>query len=401
MATDGRRNLDVVIFGGGAAGLWLLDRLHRAGYAALLLEPHELGSGSDIASQGFISARCQNWPKEAGLPSSGTLSFPTIWRRCLAGEPPRGLPNLKSTRLRAPFSVLWRTPSLRSTVGMWRCMRGLALPSRLLPADERPTVLANFTPTVLRVEEQLIEPVSLLEDFANQHRTRILHIDAQSGLEFVQRDDGTVNMVRLINPSTGDPLDLDINPEGHVIHFSAWHHERLCEMMFVRPLRSETHPVHQVLLRGNLPMLNGRCITGVADRLTVTSTRDCLDRAVWQIHSTRCSPGNDRATALERVRAHLREALPDLDLRGAEWSTYAITPERRDAWPPSISERSNILIMRQTTLVHAPSLAEYVMQRLRSPLNKNTREYVEPLHWPRPCVALPPWEQESRWEPEP
>ena len=35
--------LDVVIFGGGAAGLWLLDHLLHTGYRTLLLETHTLG----------------------------------------------------------------------------------------------------------------------------------------------------------------------------------------------------------------------------------------------------------------------------------------------------------------------------------------------------------------------
>ena len=47
-------DVEVVIFGGGIAGLWLLDELHRAGMTTLLLEAHELGSGQTIASQGII-----------------------------------------------------------------------------------------------------------------------------------------------------------------------------------------------------------------------------------------------------------------------------------------------------------------------------------------------------------
>jgi len=48
--------LDAVIFGGGAAGLWILDELRRAGLAILLLEGGRrgLGSGQTIASQGII-----------------------------------------------------------------------------------------------------------------------------------------------------------------------------------------------------------------------------------------------------------------------------------------------------------------------------------------------------------
>ncbi|HEY6200467.1 MAG TPA: FAD-dependent oxidoreductase, partial [Candidatus Binatia bacterium] len=46
--------LDVLIFGGGAAGLWCLERFRSAGYHALLLESAALGCGQTIAAQGII-----------------------------------------------------------------------------------------------------------------------------------------------------------------------------------------------------------------------------------------------------------------------------------------------------------------------------------------------------------
>ena len=46
--------LDALIFGGGAAGLWLLDRLSRDGHHVVLLEARSLGMGQTVASQGII-----------------------------------------------------------------------------------------------------------------------------------------------------------------------------------------------------------------------------------------------------------------------------------------------------------------------------------------------------------
>ena len=45
---------DIIIFGGGIAGLWLLNRLHNEGYQAILLETEALGGSQTIASQGII-----------------------------------------------------------------------------------------------------------------------------------------------------------------------------------------------------------------------------------------------------------------------------------------------------------------------------------------------------------
>ena len=96
--------LDAVIFGGGAAGLWMLDEFIRAGRRCLLLEAGELGAGQTIASQGIIHGGLKY--TLSGLFSSSARAIadmPRIWRQCLAGE---AKPNLSSTRLRAHSCVL-------------------------------------------------------------------------------------------------------------------------------------------------------------------------------------------------------------------------------------------------------------------------------------------------------
>ena len=45
---------DVVIIGGGVAGLWTLDQLVREGHRAVLLESSRLGEGQTVAAQGII-----------------------------------------------------------------------------------------------------------------------------------------------------------------------------------------------------------------------------------------------------------------------------------------------------------------------------------------------------------
>ncbi|WP_323150307.1 FAD-dependent oxidoreductase, partial [Pseudomonas oryzihabitans] len=45
---------DILIVGGGVAGLWLNARLRRAGYATVLVETGALGGGQSGKSQGII-----------------------------------------------------------------------------------------------------------------------------------------------------------------------------------------------------------------------------------------------------------------------------------------------------------------------------------------------------------
>ncbi|WP_312929907.1 FAD-dependent oxidoreductase, partial [Stutzerimonas nitrititolerans] len=45
---------DVLIVGGGVAGLWLNARLRREGFATVLVEKGTLGGGQSVKSQGII-----------------------------------------------------------------------------------------------------------------------------------------------------------------------------------------------------------------------------------------------------------------------------------------------------------------------------------------------------------
>jgi len=109
--------LDVLIFGGGAAGLWLLDALRRRGAAALLLESARLGSGQTIAAQGIIHGGLKYSLQGLLTPSAVQIrEMPAVWRECLAG---RSQPDLSQTRIRADRCYLWRTDSLTSRLGLF------------------------------------------------------------------------------------------------------------------------------------------------------------------------------------------------------------------------------------------------------------------------------------------
>src|SRR5882672_5507147 len=79
-----RMDLDILIFGGGAAGLWLLDCLARRGDRVLLLEAGRLGQGQTIAAQGIIHGGLKYTLQ--GLLTSAAREIremPVTWRDCL------------------------------------------------------------------------------------------------------------------------------------------------------------------------------------------------------------------------------------------------------------------------------------------------------------------------------
>src|SRR5262245_44923203 len=147
-------DMDVVIFGGGAAGLWLLDELVRRGQNVVLLEANALGTGQTVAAQGIIHGGLK-YTLQGMLTKSATSirEMPAIWRECLDG---RREPNLSGVRRRADNCFLWQTDSLRSRLGILGAQFGLRVTPQTVAAEERPELLRSCPGTVARLPEQVI-----------------------------------------------------------------------------------------------------------------------------------------------------------------------------------------------------------------------------------------------------
>src|SRR5690349_3568480 len=102
--------VDVAIFGGGIAGLWLLARLRSLGFDALLFEKNALGSGQTIASQGIIHSGVKYTFDGVNRPQTETLSsMPRLWLDCIAG---RGEVDLRGTEILANHQLMFTTGGL-------------------------------------------------------------------------------------------------------------------------------------------------------------------------------------------------------------------------------------------------------------------------------------------------
>jgi glycerol-3-phosphate dehydrogenase len=319
--------MDAVILGGGAAGLWLLDEMTRAGYAVLLLEAHDLGSGQTIASQGIIHGGLKYTLSGLLTPSARAISrMPEVWRRCLAGE---AKPDLSATRLRSPFCHLWRTTSLKSRLAMIGARAGLQVEPVQLAKDAQPAALAQCPGTVARLDEQVIDPASFLADLSWQHRLRILKIDVEHGLEFSSNgESGTVDVLKLINPDSGG--SLDIQPRNVILTAGAGN-ETLRRMIGLPAKAMQRRPLHMVMVRGSesaLPLLNGHCVDGAKTRVTITTAQDINGRRIWQVGGqiAEDGAGMEPQQLVEHAREEMRQVLPGVELATGdiEWATYRV-----------------------------------------------------------------------------
>ena len=328
---------DAVILGGGCAGLWPRDHLVRAGYDAYLIEPHALGAGQTIWSQGILHSGLK-------YTLAGTLNkaaraiqdMPARWMRSIEREEQ---PDLSATTLRADHCHLWRTQSLSSRAGMIGARIGLQTKPETLDAGDRPAVLAGTPGTVARVTEPVIDPAAFLAAFRALHADRLIHDTAElSGTPDapVVTIDGVAVTPRSLVITAGNGANGIRSTLGLPT-----------EAMQVRPLR-------MVTLQGpRLPALNGHCVDGNITRVTITTQspgqHTSGEHNTWQLGGDIAERGPSLSTGelLARARSELIACIPGIDesgaLDGARWSTYdaiRLGREPDPSVPATIRERA-------------------------------------------------------------
>jgi glycerol-3-phosphate dehydrogenase len=394
-----RMHLDAVIFGGGVAGLWLLDELWRRGCSVLLLEAAELGSGQTVVSQGILHGGMKYTLQGLLTPSASAIrEMPAVWRNCLEGSQS---PVLTGTHIRAEFCYLWRTGSVSSRLGMIGAKFGLRVVPRSVPIQERPSVLKNCPGSVARLEEQVISPAGLIADLSQQHRDRLLKIDAKQGIEFDVEKPGLIRLIRITQPETHQQMEL--NPR-HVIFTAGSGNAELCRQAGLSSDVMQRRPLQMVMLRGELPSLHGHCVDGAKTRVTITSDFDSSQRTVWQVGGQIAEEGvsMEASTLIAHAKSELETVLPGLDLDDVEWATYrvdraeAITSGGKRPETFQFVRKENTITAWPTKLVLAPKLAEEIAANIEPHTIVDT-ENVSFAGWPRPNVALPPWETCPRW----
>jgi len=362
---------DVIILGGGIAGLWILDELRRVGIDAILLEKRALGDGQTVASQGIIHGGLKYmFDGHVTTSVKAIAEMPVIWRECLAGKRE---PNLSATQVRSDCCYLWGTGSLKSRVFMAGSTIALRAAPEAVEKEHWPAGLREVKGKVMKVGEQVIDTVSLMHNFAQRNRGRIL----QWG-------------------------DQDTHAKFFVLAAGEGNSE-LRKGLGLAENVMQRRPLHMVMARGNLPELFGHCVGGAKPRITVTTARDSAGRAVWQIGGQIAEDGVKMSAAelVKHAANELEECVPGLNLNGVEISTYRI--DRAEAATGTgqrpedvhILKEGNVMTVFPTKLALAPRLGQRVLEELN--IEHPTSNIEHRTHGAEPPVASPPWERETQW----
>lgn len=391
--------LDVIIMGGGIAGLWTLDALRAAGYRTILLDHGALGGVQSTASQGMIHGGVKYaLDGRPGKATTTIAAMPAVWGACLSGE---AQPDLRAARVLSREFLLWSTASVAAratTLVASRALRGhidtLAPHARPAPLDD-----ARFAGNVYRLRDIVVDATSVCDVLATRHVDAIFGVDWEHA-RFLRDTDGTVRGI------AQGPLTLHAE---HVVLSAGAGNEALLALLGCRQPAMQRRPLHQVLVASQaLPPLFGHCLgMGSKPRISISSHVTASGIPAWYLGGELAESGTEfePERQIERARRELQSIFPWLRLDDARWRTLRIDraePRQSgwlrpdDAWAGTASGARNVIVAWPTKLSLAPRLAERVRELLpppaRHPLDAADAARIAAVHG-RPTRALAPWDE--------
>ncbi len=360
---------DVVIFGGGIAGLWALDTFISQGYSALLLENSTLGNGQTICAQGIVHGGFKYVVpgKYRQGSASEVRNMPDRWRAHLSGQ--RKDPDLSSVLVRSPTCSFWLSQGrgLRGLLEETFSLAGLSLLTSP-PVDVTDTSPAWFKASarkIYAVSEPVIDTSSLLFHLARPHASRIIYYNTVSCLA-----SGSGSYELTVTAKSGE--SYTISPQRVVLSSGIGNQDLLKifgydeEVMQIRPLR-------QLLVRGNsLPDLWGHCIDGGKAVASVTTHYDSrAGEKIWSIGGEIAEKGHTQEPEelIREGRALLERLLQGVDFSQTKWGTFdALRAEEPNGnlLPSGISMKrfGIVYVCFPTKMAMAPVLADALLSEL-------------------------------------
>lgn len=388
--------LDVVIVGGGVAGLWLLARLRQQGYQAMLIETAALGAGQTRFAQGIIHGGTKYALTGKLTASSEAIAeMPRIWREAQQGK---GELDLSAARLLSENHYLWSTASITSSMAGFFAKRVMRSRIESLAEADRPEAfqVPAFRGQVYRLDEPVFDTMSVIEALAEASKGAIIHATEIN----LQTSPATGLEIKTVS---GEAWAITAQK---VILTAGQGNEGLLQQAGLPEPQMQLRPLQMVMVRGDLPgKLFAHCLgASVNPRVTITSHTDSKGELVWYIGGQLAEDGvkRSREEQIAEAKKELASLMPWLDQSRLQWTTLMIDraePKMAGGKRPDnafIHNEHGILTTWPTKMALSPMLANTVLQLLAEEKIEKSPVGALPVFAMPPCATLP-WQEEERW----
>lgn len=384
-----REPFDLLVVGGGALGLFTLDRCVAAGASAVLVESSDLGTGQTAASQGIIHAGTKySLAGLLGRDAQEAAGAALLWRTMLGGGDAAHC-DLRGVKVLSDRCYLWRSRSIAGAVGLAAARVALQTAPRLVDQSARPNWLANAGGDVLELPEQVIDPLSLIGHLAERHRGRI----ARAKVIAIEQSDDCVRVAL-------EGCGISSVTARRLVLAAGAGNESLAMLAGV-PVEMQRRPLCQALLRGSVPEAFGHCIDGARTRLTITSACSDDGVTVWSVGGQLAEDGvgmtDDEFHSF--AAAEIRQCVSGLDLGGCElacWRVDRAEPRTKGGGRPASGAaiaHGRVTVAWPVKLVLAPKVAGEIAGSITCSGEVNRMWDPCPE---APSCALPPWAS-AKW----
>lgn len=376
---------DMIIFGGGVAGLWLANTLKRAGYNIIVIEKDKLGAGQTLASQGMIHGG-QKYVLQGAMTkhAASIAKMPERWDSSLEGW---GEIDLTSVQVLSQDQIMWPAGTALSQAAVLGAAKLVNAATTKLKADDYPEVLKlkkKFKGPVYQLPEKVLDIRSLLVALAKNLKGRLLQGEPTEVLP-----DGQVAVA-------GEALRAQL-----LIFTAGTGNETALELLKVKEKQTQRRPLRQIMVRTMPYALYGHGIVGAPKpRVTITSHPIARNEYVWYLGGAVAEEGAkmDEAAALAHAKKEMMEIFPDLEWDTKEWATWygdRAEPfdEKGDLPPgPFIHQRGRILLAWPSKLTFAPALSDHVFDWLKDKDIHPAGKDRAPPKLPTATIGSYPWE---------
>ncbi|MCO8162680.1 FAD-dependent oxidoreductase [Pseudomonas sp. 21LCFQ010] len=381
---------DVLIVGGGVAGLWLNARLRGQGFATVLVENASLGGGQSLKSQGIIHGGAKYALHGALTGASEAIAdMPRRWREALAGN---GELDLAGVRLLSEAHYLWSPGTLAGNLTSFFASKAVRGRVDQVKGNELPPALQHpkFKGKVYRLAELVVDVPSLIERLAQLAGDSLL---AGQQIEPLLADGQLVGL----------RVDgRDIQAQRIVLSAGAGT-ANLLQTLSINQPKMQRRPLHMVLAKGaTLKPLFAHCLGGgPKPRITVTTHPAADGQNVWYLGGDIAEAdgvAREPAAQIAAAREELHKLLPWIDLDQVQWATLRVDraePEQSGLVRPDnafVAEQGRLLVGWPTKLALAPDFADRVLAALsKDGIQPTAQPAANDL--PKPPLAIPVWDQ--------
>jgi glycerol-3-phosphate dehydrogenase len=394
-------SVDVLIIGGGIAGLWTLARLQQAGYKTVLLESDTLGAGQTRFAQGIIHGGTKYaLTGKLTASSEAVADMPARWRACYQGS---GELDLSKAELLSDAHYLWSTASFSSRLSGFFASKIMRAKSRQVDKKSLPAIFQHkdFHGQLYCLDEPIFDALSVVRAIAEPRKQSILAIKQQSvryldnAVEVESREDKTYRF-----------------DYKKIILLAGQGNEYLLKALHCDEPSMQLRPLKMVVMRSE--KLNDRvyahCLgASVNPRITITSHYDSKGNIVWYMGGQLAESGVTKTDVelIEAAKSELSELMPWLELDVAQWGVLEV--DRAEIKLPSkaggairpdsfsIEQNNNVITAWPTKMALSPALADALLKLLEQQNIEKIADDFLP-EWKSAEYADFPWNEKSCWQ---